>query len=136
MERATFHDCKYKHSNPISSVETLKLFFTMWVSSLSGCFSSHLTAGLADRGRDGMSGGLRSLCSLRPLPLLFEHLSRSKLRPNIQKSAGPSPYTCPGVDKPPDMPSLSPQPPRPLFWRFLMAQKFNTDFCADVLGGF
>jgi len=57
------------------------------------------------RRQAGTHGGLRSLRSLRPLPLLFGHLSRSKLRPNIQKSTGPSPYTRPGVDKPPCVPA-------------------------------
>ena len=41
---------------------------------------------------------LRSLRSLRPLPSLLEHSSRSELRPNVQQSTGPSPYPCPGVD--------------------------------------
>ena len=43
------------------------------------------------------SGGLRSRCSLRPLPLS----SSSSLRDN-SLPAGPSPYPCPGVDTPPD----------------------------------
>ena len=43
------------------------------------------------------SGGLRSLCSLRPLP----SPAASSLRDNLH-STGPSPYMRPGVDTPPD----------------------------------
>ena len=47
-------------------------------------------------------GGLRSLRSLRPLP----QSASSSLRDNSHL-AGPAPYTCPGVDKPPDTPHTS-----------------------------
>ena len=48
----------------------------------------------AEDGTDG--GGLRSLRSLRPLPLP----SASSLRDNLLSTV-PSPYPCPGVDTPP-----------------------------------
>ena len=49
-------------------------------------------------------GGLRSLCSLRPLPQsASSSSSESKLSPEDNSHlAGPSPCPCPGVDTPPD----------------------------------